>query len=115
MRDLLSDALIAESGVTKLHLDDGRDDFLRWTLRTGLASNACGREEAASQAESIRRLLQPAARPRLPQWPDPLPAIRRDLIATRESSALRLSIRLFRSLSHSDCRVIENSPWSGFE
>ena len=47
MRDLLSDALIAESGVTQLHLNDGRDDFLRWTLRTGLASRACGREQAA--------------------------------------------------------------------
>ena len=28
MRDLLGNALIAESGVTKLHLEDGRDDFL---------------------------------------------------------------------------------------
>ena len=28
MRDLLSDALITESGVAKLHLEDGRDDFL---------------------------------------------------------------------------------------
>jgi hypothetical protein len=36
MRDLLSDALTAESGVTKLHLDDVRDDFLRWSFGPGL-------------------------------------------------------------------------------
>jgi len=29
-----------------------------------------------------------------------------------ESSALRLEIRLFRSLSHANCCVIRNSPWS---
>ena len=33
MRDLLGNALMAESGVTELHLEDGRDDFLRRTLR----------------------------------------------------------------------------------
>jgi|SRR5271166_4955864 len=47
MRDLLGNALIAESGVTELHLEDGRDDFPRWTLRTGLASGSRGREQAA--------------------------------------------------------------------
>ncbi len=36
MRDLPGGALVAESGVTKLHFDDGRDDFLRRTLRPGL-------------------------------------------------------------------------------
>ena len=47
MRDLLGDALIAESVVTKLHLDDGRDDFLRRALQAGLALGSRGREEAA--------------------------------------------------------------------
>ena len=47
MRDLLGDALIAKSVVTKLHLDDGRDDFLRRALRAGLALGSRGREEAA--------------------------------------------------------------------
>ena len=46
MRDLLGDVLMAESGVAQLHLDDGRDDFLCRTLRTGLASGSGGGEQA---------------------------------------------------------------------
>ena len=45
--DLLRDALIAESGIASLHLDDGRDDFLRRPFRTGFASESPGREQAA--------------------------------------------------------------------
>ena len=37
MRDLLGNALIAESGITELHLDDGRDDLLCGALRAWLA------------------------------------------------------------------------------
>ena len=37
MRDLLGNTLIAESGVTELQFEDGRDDFLFRALRTGLA------------------------------------------------------------------------------
>jgi hypothetical protein len=34
-------------------------------------------------------------------------------IPTGESPVLRLAIRLFRTLSHANCRVISNPPWSG--
>ena len=47
MRDLLGNALIAESGVTELHLEDGRDDFLFRVLTTGLAPGSGGGEKAA--------------------------------------------------------------------
>ena len=45
MRDLLSDALITESGIAKLHLEDGRDDFLSRSLRAWLAPDSGGREQ----------------------------------------------------------------------
>jgi len=45
--DLLSNALIAESGVTTLHLEDGRDDLLGRSLRAWLAPGSGGGEQAA--------------------------------------------------------------------
>jgi len=47
MRNLFSNALIAESAVTELHFEDGRDDFLCRALRAGLAPGSSGREQAA--------------------------------------------------------------------
>ncbi len=47
VRDLFGNALIAESGVTTLHLEDGRDDLLRRVLGAWLASGSRGREQAA--------------------------------------------------------------------
>jgi len=46
MGNLLSNALIAESGVTELHFEDGRDDFLCRALRAGLAPGSSGGEQA---------------------------------------------------------------------
>ncbi len=40
MRDLLGDALIAETGVTKLQFYDGRDEGFAGTLWAGLASGS---------------------------------------------------------------------------
>ena len=45
--DLLGNALIAESGVTKLHFDDRRDEFRRGTLRTGFGSSSRGGKQPA--------------------------------------------------------------------
>ena len=42
---LLGNVLIAESGVTELHLEDGRDDFPSRSLRAWLAPNSGGREQ----------------------------------------------------------------------
>ena len=42
MGNLLSNALIAESGVTELHFEDGRDDFLCRALRAWLAPGSDG-------------------------------------------------------------------------
>jgi len=47
MRNLFDNALIAESGVPKLHLEDGRDDLLGRTLRSGFALGSGGGEQAA--------------------------------------------------------------------
>ena len=47
MRDLLGNTLIAESGVTKLHFEDGRDDFLCRTLGVWLAPGSRRREQPA--------------------------------------------------------------------
>ena len=63
-RDLLSDALIAEGRVTKLHLDDCRGEFLRRTLRTGFASNT-GRGEQAPIFSINKRLVESQQRSRL--------------------------------------------------
>jgi hypothetical protein len=71
------------------------------------------RPRPASQAESIPRQLQPAARARRTGWSHAVRAMRHKCIPTGESSALRLEIRLFRALSHANCCVISNSPWSG--
>ena len=46
VRDLLGNALIAASGVTKLHFDDRRDEFRRGTLRAGFGSSSRGKEPA---------------------------------------------------------------------
>ena len=47
MRDLLGNTLIAKSGVTELHFEDGRDDFLCRTLGTWLAPGSRRREQPA--------------------------------------------------------------------
>ena len=46
MRNLLGNALIAKSGVTKLHLKDGRDDFLWRALGARLTPGSGGGEQA---------------------------------------------------------------------
>jgi len=53
-----------------------------------------------------RRLLQSAARSRRAQRSDAVRAIWHSYMPTGESPSLRLAIRLFRPLSHADCRVI---------
>jgi hypothetical protein len=70
------------------------------------------RPRPASQAESIRRLLQSVARSRRTRWPNAIRAMLHNCIPTGRSSPLRLAIRLFWPLSHANCRVIRNSPWS---
>jgi hypothetical protein len=47
MCGLLGNSLIAESGIAVLQFDDRCDEFIRRTLRTGLARGAGGREQAA--------------------------------------------------------------------
>src|SRR5215469_449005 len=61
---------------------------------------------------SIRRLLQPVARSRRTRWSNAIRAVLDNSIPTGGPSTLRLAIRLFRPLSHANCRVIRNSRWS---
>jgi len=68
------------------------------------------RPRLPSQAGSIRRLLQPAARPLWTGWSDAVRAMQHECMPTGESSSLRLAIRLFRSPLHANCCVISISP-----
>jgi len=57
MRDPPGDALIAESGVTELHLDDGRDDLLGRAFRASFAPDP-GEEEQAPILSIDQRLVE---------------------------------------------------------
>jgi hypothetical protein len=66
----------------------------------------------APPLRALDRILLGLARSRRTRWSNAIRAVLHNCIPTGESSALRLAIRLFRPLSHANCRVIRNSPWS---
>jgi hypothetical protein len=71
------------------------------------------RSRPASKVGLIRRLLQPATRSRWTGWPNAPRGMLYNCSRTGESSSLRMAIRLFGSLPHTNCCVISISPWTG--